>query len=150
MASVSLWGWSTPDSRHRVLVFAPDSCNTLLPVVESTACVVLVPPDTAPSAMPLTERSKNFAISTPATGIRALEIVVRHERSTELHRLRKLNQWFEGECLRNFHRSAYAQRRFEMLRDAVVPRSFQDQVSIWKNADGVHVMHSDSDVIGIL
>ena len=151
-----------------MLVFAPDSCNTLLPAEESKAWVVLVPPDTAPSAMPLTERSKNFATSSPVTGIHALEIavsaardersageralsiVVRHENSLELHRLRKWNQWLERECLRNFHRGTYAQRRFEMLRDAVVPSSFVDQVSIWKNGDGIYVMHTDSDVIGVL
>ena len=84
------------------------------------------------------------------TGMSALEIVIRHERWLELQRLRKWNNWLERECRRNFHMGAYAQRRFELLRDAVVPSSVDDRVTIWKNADGVHVMHSDSDVTGIL
>ena len=124
--------------------------------------------------MPLTERSKNFAISTNMTGMRALEIavstapgaalmppaersaeqalslVIRHERWIELHRRRKLNDWLEYERRRNLYSAAYAQRRFEMLRDAVVPSNRQDHVIIWKTLDGIHVMRSESDVIGIL
>ena len=80
----------------------------------------------------------------------ALEIVIRHERWIELQRLRKLNQWLEHECRRNLYSAAYAQRRFEMLRDAVVPSSRQDHVTLWKTSEGIHVMHSDSDIIGIL
>ena len=80
----------------------------------------------------------------------ALEIVVRHELGSELQRLRKWNHWLERECRRNFHLAAYAQRRFELLRDAVVPSTREDRVTLWKTADGIHVMHSDSDVIGIL
>ena len=82
--------------------------------------------------------------------MRALEIVVRHELGSELQRLRTWNHWLERERRRNFHLAAYAQRRFELLRDAVVPSSFEDRVSIWKNGDGIYVMHSDSDVIGVL
>ena len=79
-----------------------------------------------------------------------MEIVIRHDRWAELQRLRKWNQWLERECRANYHRGAYAQRRFEMLRDAVVPSSREDRVTLWKTPDGIHVMHSDSDVIGIL
>ena len=82
--------------------------------------------------------------------MRALEIVIRHERWSELERLRTWNHWLEQECRRNFHSAVYAQRRYEMLREAVLPSNFEDRVSLWKNADGIHVMHSDSDVIGIL
>ena len=80
----------------------------------------------------------------------ALEIVIRHERSSELERLRIWTKWLECECRRNFHRGVYAQRRFEMLRDAVVPSNSEVRVTIWRNSEGVHVMHSDSDIIGIL
>ena len=82
--------------------------------------------------------------------MRALEIVIRHERWSELERLRTWNHWLEQECRRNFHGAVYAQRRYEMLRDAVLPSSAQDHIAIWKTVDGIHVMRSDSDVIGIL
>ena len=81
---------------------------------------------------------------------RALSIVIRNERSLELKHLRNYNKWLECECRRNFHRGVYAQRRFEMLRDAVVPSNSEVRVTIWRNADGIHVMHSDSDIIGVL
>ena len=84
------------------------------------------------------------------TEIRALEIVIRHERSQELLFLRNWNKWLERECRVNYHRGAYAQRRVELLRDAVVPSSLEDRVSIWRNGDGIHVMRSDSNVIGVL
>ena len=80
----------------------------------------------------------------------ALELVLRHERASELQLLRVRIKWLEEECRVNFHRWHYAKRRFEMLRDTVLPHGAEDRVTLWKTADGIHVMHRDSDIIGLL
>ena len=103
---------------------------------------------TGMSALEIAEGAE--AAANPRSSERALSIVIRHERWLELERLRSWNKWLEHECRRNFHRGVYAQRRFEILRDAVVPSNSEVRVTIWRNAEGVHVMRSDSDIIGIL
>ena len=82
--------------------------------------------------------------------MRALEIVIRHERSLELKRLRLWNQWLEFESRLNFLRWNSAQQKYTILQDAVFPNSMQDHVWVWKDEDGIHIYHAEGGVTGLI
>jgi hypothetical protein len=82
--------------------------------------------------------------------MRALEIVIRHERSLELKRLRLWNHWLELESRLNFLRRCSLKHRYQLLRDSIFPNSMNDHVWIWKDEDGVYIYHAEGGITGLL